>query len=178
MDKDVQAKLQKLCNQYLYAQSQLDVLRPPTLPTTKRQRTAQTQAREVLGQLRDARRPVAGALVRLAYVRAMREVAPGARLGEPQKAELDQLTTQLGNHLRQQEVASLRNLQHHFRRLRLADQMDDLGYPPQTTAIMERGVPTFPLEQRARECALSIVQTAMAAGAQAATGYDEGRNAA
>jgi hypothetical protein len=178
MDKDVQSKLQKLCNQYLYAQSQLELLRPQKLLSTKQQRKAQMKATEVVGGLRDARRPVAAALVRLAYVRAMREVSPNARLGPAQKVELQRLTKQLGNALQYQEAQSLRNLRHHIRKLRLAEQLEDWGYPEPTMAIIQRGVPTFPLEQRARECALSIVQTAAAAGAQAGTGYDDAQNAA
>lgn len=180
MDPDVQAKLDKLCSRYTEAAAAVELLKPAKSPTRKAQYRTEARVVDILGGLRESRKPSGAALVRLAYVRGLRSTKPGARLTEEQEREVAYLERQLDGGLGKLEEQALLAFREHTRRLRLADTMASRQVSQiMVDACRPQGEP-YPLEQRARTRARVVVEMASTAGALAGTvagEYDGERDA-
>lgn len=180
MDKDVENKLERLCSDYKLASATLESLRPPKLPSGKGQRRLEGRVVNVLGGLQEGRKPVVAALVRLAYVRGMREASPGSRLGEDQEKEVAFFENRLDVLLGTSEAQALLVFRNHMRRLRTAQAMEALKASPQLIGYVENTGRAYPLEQHARTSVRSVLEMATVAGGLAGTmagSYDGVTNA-
>ena len=179
MDREVETRVNRLCNRYLEAESRLALLRPATLPSNRSTSRAETAVVDALGELMMARKAPMAAVVRLAYVRAMREVDKGARLMAEQQQEVAALISRLDRMLGTIEAQAVINFHQHVRQLKAGQSMRMMGALEAVSAQVESSRP-MPLEQYARASVLSTIARAEAAGALAGThsgSYDGQDNA-
>ena len=178
---DVVATTAKLCNKYLVAEARITELRPMGLPRRRTQRRLEGQVMMVLGDLQDDRKPSGAALVRLAYVRALRASQPQARLNEEQEGEVKDLVTQLDYGLGHLESEALLAFRRHIRSLQTGQSLEKRHVAASVISMLtHRQGATFALEQRARTYIQNVVDMASTAGALAGTAageYDGGPHA-
>ena len=181
VDKDVRARYLKLCDQYQMAMTRIELLRPTKAPTNRQRYQLETQVTKILREVRDTRGPVVGSLVKLAYVRAYRELVPGGAISGESVSEIRAFEEILSAKLAKVESKEIRRFSEHIRRLSLADRMESSGIPSVLLdAVRNRdGQPL--LEQHARAEIAYVVDMARAAATLAATpsgDYDMGAEAA
>lgn len=177
---DVESITQKLCLKYVVAGADIIRVCPTTMPSARAQRKAEGRVLNVLGELQDERKPVGAALVRLAYLRALRASQPGVKLSEDQTVEVDALISELDIALGKLEAETIFAFRRHLRGLKTASTLRAMHTPENIVQVLHQDYGNFPLEQRARASIQSIVQTAATAGALAGTiagSYDEVPNA-
>lgn len=168
MDKDVESKMDKLCFHYQQAAAEVGIAKPVRAPTTKDRRRTETKVASVFSELADTRKPQVAALVKLAYVRGLRSVQPGAKLGPEQELEVTELEGQLGRALWRVERYALEDFRTHLRKLRAAKSLEELKTNPAVVDYIARKASApYPLEQYARASVRSVVEMASAAGALA-----------
>lgn len=171
MDEQVSIKLDKLSALYLNTQAVLTNAIPRVPLTGRAQRQAQWIAGNAMGDLLQARKPLVGATLRLAYVRAMRASQPNARLDETQEQEVSALESQLQSQLAQIESHALsefdRVLRHDtLTRIRLAMVRHDYQTvaAKQFVNALTMGVKPFTLADKSMEIVISTVNLASTAG--------------
>ena len=169
MDTDVAGKLERLCVFYREAQAELIRVSPTTIASNRAMSRARTTAVNVLGQLGERRKPHSAALVRLAYVRGLRSVREGARLGPEQEREVAYLQGRVDKGLNALEGTALISFNNHLRRLKLVSWATAQEWEESAIGTLTNSDRPYALEQHARACIHSVLDMATAAGALAGT---------
>lgn len=164
MDRDVESRLRKLCDKYAVAASGIEQVRPSKIPDNRARRRAERKVSDLLVRLRDDRGAPCLAMIKLAYVRAMRANDPQARLGPEQQTEVKFLASILYDQLAELDRQVVRQFRRHLSHLVTGRVLRNTGAGDHIAAMVERAGAPVPMEQRARACATSILERAEMAG--------------